>query len=116
MKTNYFLGFNNQTVFVLGEVLENNKIKLFNKNHQEIGVINAHKDDLDTIQREFLKIYKDPISEQEVTETVVEKTINPSDIIKGLESVIEKYPETKSRLASLKSQINNVFVKYNVLD
>lgn len=110
MKTKYSLSLNGNLVTVIGEVIDNNSLLLSYLNGEIIGIVNSHKDDLDTIQREFSKLSSSsaPIIE--------EKTIEPIDVIKGLENIIQKYPETKSRLASLKSQVYNVLIKNHVLD
>lgn len=109
MKTKYSLNLNGSLVTVIGEVIDNNSLLLSYLNGEIIGLVNSHKDDLDTIQREFSKLSSSaPIIE--------EKTIEPIDVIKGLENIIQKYPVTKSRLASLKSQVYNVLTKNHVLD
>lgn len=110
MKTTYYLSYNASPITVIGEVLESNKLKLSLENGKEVGVINAHKDDLDNVQKQFEKLFDGE------TNVSSNKVISPSDVIKGIEDIIEKYPETKGRLASLKSQVKNVFLKYNVLD
>lgn len=112
MKTTYYLSYNGSQITVIGEVLENeNKVKLSLENGKEIGIINSHKDDLDNIQKQFLELF-----DGETNNVSSNKVISPSEVIKGIEDIIEKYPETKGRLASLKSQVKNVFLKYNVLD
>lgn len=110
MKTTYYLSYNGSQITVIGEVLEANKIKLSLENGKEVGIIDSHKDDLDNVQKQFLELFDGE------TNVSSNKVISPSDVIKGIEDIIEKYPETKGRLASLKSQVKNVFLKYNVLD
>lgn len=111
MKTTYYLSYNGSPITVIGEVLENNNIKISLENGKEIGIINSHKDDLDNIQKQFLELF-----DGETNNVSSNKVISPSEVIKGIENIIEKYPETKGRLASLKSQMKNIFLKYNVLD
>lgn len=108
MKTKYSLNLNGNLVTVIGEVIDNNSLRLSYLNGEIIGTVNSHKDDLDTIQREFSKLSS--------SAPIIEKNIEPIDVIKGLENIIQKYPETKSRLASLKSQVYNVLIKNHVLD
>ena len=90
-------------------MIDNNSLRLSYLNGEIIGTVNSHKDDLDTIQREFSKLSSS-------SAPIIEKIIEPIDVIKGLENIIQKYPETKSRLASLKSQVYNVLTKNHVLD
>lgn len=108
MKTKYSLNLNGNLVTVIGEVIDNNSLRLSYLNGEIIGIVNSHKDDLDSIQREFCKLSS--------SAPIIEKIIEPIDVIKGLENIIQKYPETKSRLASLKSQVYNVLTKNHVLD
>lgn len=109
----YYISVNGEIIEVFGNVISPKKVELI-YNNVSLGVINSHKDDLDTVEKEFKKLIRNiNLKSIGVTEN---KGVSPSDVIKGLEEIITKYPETKSRLASLKSQVYNVLKKNNVLD
>lgn len=109
MKRNYYLSLNNKPIKVIGETVDGKNIHLSLPDGEVIGVISSHPDDLDTIQRKFSELNK------ENKDSILEKVIEPIDVIKGLENIIKFHPNTKNRLASLKSQVYNVLLKNNLI-
>lgn len=101
-----------ETILVEGKQKNSKELELLYQG-QVLCIINAHRHDLDNIQKQFNKL---EIDFENLTNINKNEELSPSNIIKGLEHIMNIYPETKARLASLKSQINNVFKKYSVLD
>lgn len=71
--------------------------------------VSSHQHDLDGIEKEV----KEKANMQLIAElNAQEHSIN---VIEGLNAIMNKYPETKGRLASLTSQVKNVLIKHGVI-